>query len=323
MTVLITGGTGPLGRQLAAALLARGTQVRLLGRSFRDCAGLLAAGAEPLALDLRDQDAVVAACANTRLVYHAGALSAPWGRRADFVAVNIGGTAAIVAGCLKHGATRLVYVSSPSVVFDGRDQQMLTEAAPYPRRFASLYSWSKKRGEDLVNAAAQHGLETVIVRPKAIFGPNDQALLPRLVAAARSGRLPLVGDGRNLVDLTYIDNVVAALLLAGLSPAACGKTYTITNGEPVALWGVVRELLRRLGLNDQLRRVPLGAALTLATLMEARATFSGREPLLTRYSVLLLARTQTYSIAAARRDLGYEPGVSLRSGIEYTLASLQ
>ncbi len=223
-------------------------------------------------------------------------------------------------GCRKHGVCRLIYVSSPSVVFDGRDQHNAPENVPYPRRFSSVYSLTKKLGEDMVNAS---GLETVILRPKAIFGPGDSTLLPRLIEAARQKRLPQIGDGHNLVDLTYVENVVHALLLALDAQAAAGKTYTITNDEHVSLWEVIREVLRRLDLPANLRRVPLSVALAAASLMEMRAALTGKEPLLTRYSALILARTQTYDIGAAKRDLGYVPQVSVAEGIEHTLESLR
>ncbi|HVK05872.1 MAG TPA: NAD-dependent epimerase/dehydratase family protein [Armatimonadaceae bacterium] len=320
-TVLVTGATGFVGSHLVRALLARGNRVCALGRDFGPVADLVAAGAEPLRADLRDREAVVAACAGgVDAVYHVGALSAPWGKRADFEAVNVGGTEAVVEGCRRHGVRRLVYVSSPSVLFDGRDHEDLTDDAPYPRRFASVYSRTKKEGEDRVNAA-RDALECVILRPKAVFGPGDRALLPRVISAARRRRLPQIGDGRNRVDLTCIDNVVDALLLAADAPAAVGRTYTITNGEPVLLWDVIRDLLRRLGVPADLPAVPLPAALAAAAVMEATAAVTGREPTLTRYSALILARTQTHDISAARRDLGYHPRVSVAEGLERAIAA--
>jgi nucleoside-diphosphate-sugar epimerase len=255
-------------------------------------------------------------------VFHVGALSSPWGRRSDFFEINEGGTANVLAGCQHHRVQRLIYVSSPSVVFDGRDHHNLGESAPYPRRFASIYSLTKKLGEDLVNQAAAGGLATVILRPKAIFGPGDTSLLPRLIAAARRGRLPQIGNGSNLVDLTYVDNVVHALLLALDAPAAVGRTYTITNGEHVPLWQVIRMVLRHLKLPTRLRRIPLRVALLGAAFMEARAAIYGGEPLLTRYSAAILARTQTYNISAAQRDLAYAPQISVAQGITRTLAAL-
>jgi hypothetical protein len=123
-----------------------------------------------------------------------------------------------------------------------------------------------------------------------------------------------VGDGRNRVDLTYVDNVVHAVLLA-LEPAvAPGGTYTITNDEPAVLWDVIRRVLAHTGLNPRLRVLPFPAAVAAALVMEGRARLSGAEPLLTRYSVAILARTQTYDVSAARRDLGYEPIVPFAAG---------
>ncbi len=325
-TVLITGGTGFIGAALARRLIADGgITVRLMGRNFRKVSDLLRAGAEAVCVDLRDTAAVGEACRDVDTVFHIGALSAPWspGGWRDFYESNAHGTENVLGGCLM-GVQRLIYVSSPSVVFDGRDHFQSTEDAPYPKRFASAYSWSKKVGEDRVNAAAQEGLETIILRPKAVFGPGDTSLLPRLIAAARAGRLPQIGDGDNLVDLTHIDNVVHALCLCLDAPAdARGRTFTITGGESAVLWDVIRQVLRALGISDRLRRLPVGVALMAAGLMEARATITKKEPLLTRYSALILARTQTYDIAAARRFLNYEPVVSLSDGVEQTIAALK
>lgn len=323
METLVTGGTGFVGRHLARMLMAQGHQVRLLGRNFGEVQDLIAAGAVPIAADLRDTKAVITACKGVEVVFHVGAMSEPWGRRHDFFAINVGGTQAVIAGCKLHGARRLVAVSSPSVVFDGRDQIDASESVPYPAHFASVYSLTKKLGEDLVNAA-HHGerLETVILRPKAIFGPGDRALLPRLISAARRQRLPMIGDGRNAVDLTYVDNVAHALLLAATAPAANGHTYTITNSAHPLLWEVISDVLAELDLPPIRRHLSLNAALALAGALEAVATLTQREPMLTRYSVTILARTQTYDIRAAERDLNYAPVVSLSDGIARTLAEL-
>jgi nucleoside-diphosphate-sugar epimerase len=255
-------------------------------------------------------------------VQHVGALSSPWGPKAEFYATNVGGTQAVLEGCQRYGVRRLIYVSSPSVVFDGQDQHNLTETAPYPATCVSVYSHTKKLGEDLVNAA-RGDLETVILRPKAIFGPGDRALLPRMLATARTGRLPMIGDGRNLVDLTYVENVVEAMRLAMTADAAVGKTYHITNDEHALLWRLVRRILQELKLPPPRLRISLPAALAAAGAMERVARVTGREPTLTRYSALILARTQTYNIAAAKRDLGYHPPISLEEGIELTLSALR
>jgi nucleoside-diphosphate-sugar epimerase len=321
MLILVTGATGFVGRRLVTTLLDQGHRVRALGRNPDVCAALVARGAEVVRADLRDESAVVAACDGIEGVCHAGALSAPWGKRADFHAINVRGTAHVLTGCRRHRVGRLVYVSSPSVVFDGSPHHDLTEDAPYPRRLMSVYSWTKRQGEELVRAAGREGLVAVILRPKAIFGPGDTALLPRLLRAAERGRLPQIGDGQNRVDLTYVDNVVHSLVLALSARAAAGRIYTITNGEHVLLWALIRDVLRRLGYPDRLRRLPYPVVYALAAGLELKATLLGGEPLLTRYTTAILARTQTYDITAARRDLGYAPLVSIADGVERTLAA--
>lgn len=318
--ILITGGSGFIGRHLAASLLQQGHSVRLMGRNFAPVADLLNAGAVAVQADLRDQQAVSDACAGVEAVCHVGALSAPWGRWQDFYAINVSGTRHVINGCRTHGVRRLVAISSPAVVFAGQDMLEASEEVPYPRRFSSNYAWSKQQAEELLLSVSEPA--TVILRPKAVFGPGDQALLPRLIAAARAGRLPQIGAGRNLVDLTYVENVVHAIEQALVAQAAVGKIYTITNGEHVPLWELLREVFRRLRLPARLQPIPIGAMLAAATFMELQAALTGREPLLTRYSVAILARTQTYNIAAARRDLNYQPRISVAEGVERTLAAL-
>jgi nucleoside-diphosphate-sugar epimerase len=320
--VLVTGATGFLGRRLTHALLAHGEAVRILVRNPAAAKELVESGAELWSGDLREAETVSEACSGMEAVVHAGALSAPWGPAAEFHAVNVRGTENVLAGCRRHGVRRLVHISSPSVVFDGRDQVNAPESVPYPRRFASLYSLTKKLAEDRVNAASGD-LENVILRPKAIFGPDDTSLVPRLLTAAHAGRLPQIGSGQNRVDLTYVENVVYGIRLALEAPRATGKTYTLSNGEPVLLWDVIRRVLAAAGCRAQVRPLPYPVAWVAAAWMEGRAKLTGREPLLTRYSVAILARTQTYDLSAARRDLGYEPIVPLEEGIQRTLAALK
>ena len=183
---------------------------------------------------------------------------------------------------------------------------------------AGGWAGHKKRWEDI---APQ--METVILRPKAIFGPGDTSLLPRLIAAAQRNRLPQIGNGANRVDLTYVDNVVHAITLSLTQAEASGGIYTITNGESPRLWDVIQRVLRELGLNDRLRQVPYHVAYAIAACMEAKSALTGREPLLTRYIVAVLGQTQTYDISAARCDLNYAPQVSLEDGLEHTIAAIK
>jgi len=317
--IVVTGGTGFLGHVIVRTLLARGQAVRAIGRDPDRCAVLESLGAAVVRGDLRDEDIVTSACRDATAVIHAGALSEPYGPREIFYASNVVGTRNVIAACLSQRVDRLVHISSPAVVFDGSDQVNACEDVPYPKHYSSNYAWSKRLAEECVRAAK---LDTVIIRPKAIFGEGDVALLPRIIQAARMGRLPQIGHGRNRVDVTYVDNVVHAICLALQAPRAAGRTYTITNGEHVALWPLIIRVLACLGLRTELRRIPVYGALALGRALELYARLSGGEPSLTRYTVSILAREQTYDISAARQDLGYEPVVSIEQGIETTLIAL-
>ena len=308
---------------MALALQAQGDIVRVLGRNPIQCDLLARQDIEVIYGDLRDPETVDRACKGMAAVCHAGALSAPWGRKSDFIATNVTGTKHVVEGCLRDGVQRLVFISSPSVVFNGQDQENLTEAAPHPKRFASFYSQTKAAAEEIVSVHQGLNLETVILRPKALFGPGDTSLLPRLLEAARQHRLPQIGDGRNRVDLTYVDNVVLAVQLALRQPAAIGKRYHITNGESPCLWDVIRQVLTALRYPTPTRQFNYNIAYGFAAIMEAKSLFTRREPLLTRYTVAVLGRTQTYDIQAARHDLNYFPTISISEGIERTIAAMK
>lgn len=323
MEILVTGGTGFVGAHLVRALLLRGHGVHLMGRDFSGVQDLLQAGAKAVQVDLRWGAEVIRACQGVEVVCHVGALSAPWGKREDFFAINVDGTTSVIEGCLIHGVRRLVHVSSPAVVFDGNDQRLVSEDLPYPEHPTSLYALTKKLAEEAV-LAVRDKLEVIILRPKAIYGPGDRALLPRLISAARVRRLPQIGDGQNQVDLTHVADVVQALVLAieRPMPDTVFPVYTITGGEHLLLWEVIRRVLRQLGLSDRLPTVPLPIALTMAGMMEKISLFTGREPRLTRYSTLILARNQTYTIERAKQDLGYEAGVKLEEGLEETVRAM-
>ena len=321
--VLVTGATGFIGRHLVRALIENGDEVRCLGRNPGVLRELADGGAEIVEGDLRDADVVSRSCAGMECVCHLGALSSPWGRSQDFLSCNVQGTKHVLEGCVRRSVARCVYVSSPSVTSTASDVINQREDAPLSRRPISFYSHSKRLAEELVQRATSPNLETVILRPKAVFGPGDQSILPRLMRAAKGNRLRQIGSGENRVDLTYVANVVDAIRLAITKPEAAGQTFLITNDEHPRLWEVVRSVCRRLGYNDQFRSIPFRVAWTVAGAMEWRARFLGGEPLMTRYSVTILAKSQTYDIGRAKDLLGYRPKVTLEEGIELTIDSLR
>ena len=322
--VLVTGATGFLGGHLVRTLLARGTPVRALGRNLEQGLALQAAGADFRPVDLRDGPGMLAACAGACGVIHSGALSSAWGRYRDFHDINVTGTENVIAGCLAHGVQRLVHVSSPSVMSRHSEQRDLDESHPLPETFVSMYSETKALAEAGVRLAQEAGLETVILRPKAIYGPGDRALFPRIILALKKARLPIIGDGVTMTNITHVRDVVQACLLAMERDAAAGNTYLVTGGEAVNLWEVIALIAERLGHPEPTRKVPVKKALRLGAVLEAlwRVLPLPGEPPLTRYKASVLGYSQTYDISAARRDLGYEPQVQWEDGIEEFLAGL-
>ena len=318
--VLVTGASGFLGSHLSRTLAARGVAVRAHGRDADRIPSAI--GITPCLGDLANRAALTEAASGCDAVVHCAALSAPWGARHEFVAANVTGTANVIAAARAAGVRRLVHISSPAVLFDGTDQRNLTDDAPYPRRFTSHYAETKQQAERLVTAAAAD-FETVILRPKAIYGEGDRALVPRLVRAASAGRLPQVGDGTNRVDVTHVDDVVTAIECALETTTGIGGTFLITGGEHVPLWSMIRELLTGIGLPYPTRTLSVHAALALAAAMEGLARFTRREPLLTRYSALILARTQTCDISRARTLLGYAPRVTVADGVARTIDAMR
>lgn len=315
--VLVTGASGFVGGRLIRRLLAQGRPVRALARS--PLPHLEAMGASTVKADVADEAAMCAACAGAGTVFHVAARVGVWGPREEFERTNIGGARAVVQACRAAGVRRLVFTSSPSVVFNEQDLAGVDESQPLGRHFPADYPRTKAEAERMILAANEPGrLVTCALRPHLVFGPGDQNLVPRVVARARAGRLRMIGTGRNRVDLTHVDNVVDAHLLAEAALArpgtpAAGRPYFITNGEPVLLWDWINQLLRALALAPVTKRMSLPAALRLGALLEGvwRVLALGGEPPLTRFVASELARDHWFDISAARRDLGYIPRVSM------------
>lgn len=320
MSVLVTGGSGFLGGAIVRLLLERGTGVRALVRS--DCPSLKALGVDTVMGDLTDSDAVIRAAHGCDTVFHAAAKVGAWGAYSSYHEVNVTGTTHVIEACRRQGVPRLVYTSTPSVVFDGRDEEGIDESTPYSRHFLCHYSRSKAEAERMVLAANGPALATVALRPHLIWGPGDRSLLPRIVQRAEAGTLRLVGACRNQVDSTYIDNAAWAHLQAAgrLAPgsACAGKAYFISNGEPMPLAELLNGLLEAAGAPPAGRRISASAAYALGALCELRHALTGREdePPLTRFVARQLATSHWFDLSAARRDLGYEPRITIREGLE-------
>jgi len=313
----VTGSNGFVGGDLAAFLSRRGHHVVGLGRSPEPSAAV----GEYLRRDLGEPlewggavDAVV----------HCAALAAPWARPAAFECGNVEGTRHVVDWCRGHGLPHLVYISSSSVFYRNEDQLGLHEGSPIPedREQINVYSRTKRAGERLVEA---YEGAAAILRPRAVFGPGDRVLFPRVLRAARAGRLPLIRrpDGRPVLgDLLYVENLshyIGAVVERGVT-----GTLNLTNAEPVDLQAFLLGVLERLGYPAPRRQVPLGLAMTLAGLSEwISAVFLGyREPPITRFGVSVFAYSKTFDVRRCLELLG-PPPVSLAEGVERLVASWQ
>lgn len=316
---LVTGGGGFLGGAIARALIERGARVRSFARG--DYPELRAMGVETARGDLADAGAIADAAEGCDVVFHVAAKAGIWGPRRDYFRANVEGTRNAIAACRRRGIARLIFTSTPSVVFDGRDMEGVDESVPYPARYEAPYPETKAIAEREVLAANGAELATVALRPHLIWGPGDRHLAPRIVARARAGRLRRIGDGTNRVDTTYIDDAAEAHLNAAerLAPgsAIAGRAYFISSGDPRRLWEIVDMILEAAGLPPVRRSISAGAAYKIGAVMEAawRALRLRGEPPMTRFAARELAAAHWFDLTAARRDLGYEPRVTIEEGM--------
>lgn len=319
MKALVTGGGGFLATAIIRQLVARGDSVRSLSR--HKYSHLQAMGIDERRGDLADPQAVIEAAAGCDVVFHVAARAGIWGRYRDFHEANVVGTTNVIAACRHHQLSRLVYTSSPSVVFNGRDMEGVDESVPYAESFPAAYPQTKAIAEKAVLDANDERLATVALRPHLIWGPGDNHLVPRIIARARAGQLRQVGDGTNRVDTIYVDNAADAHLLAAdrLFPGSpiAGKAYFISQGEPVLLWDMVNRILAAANLPPVRKRIGASTAYAAGTVLEwlARLTFRRSEPRMTRFVAKELATSHWFDISAARRDLDYHPRISTEEGL--------
>ena len=316
-TVLVTGGGGFLGRAIVSRLVARGDHVRSLARNFYP--ELETLGIDQIQGDISDSETVAGACEDRTIVYHVAAKPPPWGGYEDYHQTNVVGTQNIIDACLDQDQSRLVYTSTPSVVHNGRDIEGADESMPYPQKFSSHYAKTKAIAEQLVVKASRNELQTIILRPHKIWGPGDNQILTRLVARAK--KLKQVGDGKNLIDVTYIDDAADAHILAAdklqENPELSGNIYFISQGEPVLAWYLVNEFLKAAGCRPVKKSVPFRVAWATGALLELiyKILHLSQEPYITRFLAETVSQSNWFKIDAAKRDLGYAPKISTEEGL--------
>lgn len=348
MTVLVTGGGGFLGRHIVAKLLARGERVRILGRSPQP--DLAARGVEVIQGDMADPAVVHRAAEGVAAVFHVAALAGVWGPEATYRRINVEGTRNVLSACRAHGVPKLIYTSTPSVVYGNDPIKGGDESLPYPARYLTHYAATKAEAERMVLEADGAGiaetqaetkaeagpaaggkatLSTCSLRPHLIWGPGDNHLIPRILQRARAGRLRRVGDGSNRISVAYVENVADAHLAAWerLTPDSPvhGQAYFINEPEPVNAWDFINRILTTLGEKPLTRSVSRGMAYAMGAILEGAYTILGKrdEPPMTRFVALQLATSHWFKIDKARRDLGWTPTVSIDEGLNRLAADSQ
>jgi len=334
MTVsLVTGGCGFVGAAIARGLQARGDRVIVIDVAPQCPVD----GVDYRRIDITDEAAVIDACRGVDTIIHNASIVHTKQNKKDIVwAVNLGGTENMLQGARRHRVPRFIYISSGSVVYEGKDIENGDERLPYSTVSQAPYADSKIEAEKRVLADnGKEGVATCALRPHVIFGPGDNRFMPALLDKAQSGQLRVqVGRGVWLSDYTYVTNLVDAVVLAdealragGPQSIAAGQAYFITNGEPMPFWDFVRKVAARLGFPPIKYRVPKGLVYAIATVKEGLDTLKGgtlnAEDGLTRFAIRYMCTHHYFSIDKARAELGYEPAVSVDEGIERTCRHLE
>ncbi|MCH2022059.1 MAG: NAD-dependent epimerase/dehydratase family protein [Saprospiraceae bacterium] len=320
--ILVTGATGFLGSRLVERLSQLNQyNIFATGRDIKKGSKLENyRSVNFIQADLTNKKLVNTLCKNMDIVVHSAALSSLWGTYDAFYDANILSTQNIVNGCMDNKVKRLVHISTPSIYPQKLGQDIFDIKENFiPKTFISTYAQTKYDAEKIINKAHNNGLETIILRPRGIYGRGDFTIMPRILRTYHAGKLKIIGDGENIVDVTNVSNVVNAILLSiKANHLALGNAFNITDGKPVKMWEVVRMVLDELNLKWEPTKIPYKVVDKIAWGLEkwALLTNSKQEPMLTRASVSIAACSTTLNIDKAKKLLGYKPEYTLEMGIE-------
>lgn len=315
-SILVTGASGFLGSAVVRHLAGQGAKVIATGRNTSRLNAIETACARTITCDLAD--GWQGECPQLEAVVHCAALSAPWGRKAEFERSNVDATRNAIALARLSGVRRFVHVSTPSLYFRFADQDQVSEETKLPPP-VNHYARTKRAAEDLVLEAGD--LDPIILRPRAIYGNGDTTLLPRLIESARRGPLPLMRDGRAATDMTHVDDVVSAIVAAlSLAGRPAHRILNISGGTPLGLPDVIATACAKAGVEPRWRKVSFPAVYAFARAAELMAKLSPDrpEPTITTYAAGVLAFRQTLDISRARKVLGWHPMISFEEGVART-----
>jgi nucleoside-diphosphate-sugar epimerase len=315
-TAFVTGGSGFVGGALVRRLVSEGWTVRGLARSDASARAVEEAGAEPVRGDITEPAALRAGAEGAEYVFHAAAKVQDWGPAEEFERVTVQGTRDMLAAARAAGVRRFVHVGTEAALMAGRPLVNVDETAPLRPDSPAPYPWSKARAEQAVRDANADGFETVVVRPRFVWGRGDTVLLPRMVEMVKSGKFAWIGGGRQLTATTHIENVTEGLMLAA-ERGKPGSAYFVTDGDPVGFRDFTEQLLRTQGVEPPTRNVPTALANAVAVAGETMSKTFGRPATLplSRFTVWVSSQECTIDISRARAELGYAPVKSREEGL--------
>ena len=318
--VFVTGAGGFLGKALCQWL--RNADINVVGFARGDYPELVKMGVTMIKGDLSHKENLFTALSGCDLVFHVASKAGVWGNKDSYFQPNVEGTKNIISACKAHNIDRLIYTSTPSVTFSGKDEDGIDESSPYAAKFLNFYGLSKAVAEQEVLKNNSSCLKTVALRPHLIWGPGDRHLIPRVLERASAGKLKLVGKTDKLVDTIYIDNAVYAHLLAAVelsnTPCKCsGKAYFLSNDEPIYMAEMLNKILACKNLPPVTKRVPAKIAYLVGTLLEWTylALNKQNEPIMTRFVAKQLSTSHYFDISAAKQDFGYRVLVDIDQGM--------
>jgi nucleoside-diphosphate-sugar epimerase len=323
MKAFVTGGGGFVGSAIVRQLVNKGVEVGVFGRNHYPHLEKL--GVRQFQGDVLDSDLLIRFMQGYDTVFHVAAKAGIWGPKQEFEQTNVTGTRNVLGACLASNVHSLVYTSTPSVVFNRSDINGADERLPYAKHFLCYYASSKAVAEQMVLISNSEVLKTCALRPHLVWGPGDPHLVPRLIARGKAKKLKQVGNGQNMVDISYIDNVAEAHILAAenllSSATAAGNAYFISQGEPVNLWNWINDLFERLNIAPVKKKINAKPAYAIGTLLEGIYLWFGlaKEPPMTRFLAEQLAKSHWFSIDKAKDDFGYEPRISTQEGMDRLL----
>ncbi len=319
LKALVTGGGGFLGGEIVKALLKRGDSVKTIQRGNYPFLNEL--GAESIRGNLTQLDDVNDAISGCDIVFHVAAKAGVWGDYNGYYQSNVVATKNVLEACRKNNVKYLIYTSTPSVVFNGDNEEGINESEPYIKEYFNAYQKTKSIAEKLVLENNDEGLKTVALRPHLIWGPNDPHLVPRIISRAKAGRLKLVGNRNNKVDSCYIDNAVQAHMLAAdclqKNIDCAGKVYFISNDEPIGMADLINKILSAAKLPSVNKTIPVSVAYVVGFVLEKIYKLFNikNEPIMTRFVAKQLSTSHWFDLSAAKNDLGYRPKVSIDEGM--------